>query len=179
MSRRLGFVAVVAAVLTVSPALAQNGAEGLRGQCTLAGTWIGGSDAAKYQATYVPIAPWHYFAEAQATYLPAATGNAVSTSWTGDVIRTPRDGWRIRVVQTSSTSGALFPATTDLTIGAVEGVAELVDCDTMTITYHFFEIYFWDSIYTDPDPKVLFEDEGDVPAPPVPIVEVFHRVPTS
>jgi hypothetical protein len=172
-------VVFVAALLAATPALAQEAGRGFGGECTLAGTWIGGSDAAKYQATYVPITPWRYFVDAQATYLPTATGNAVSTSWTGDAVRTPRDGWRIRLVQVSSVTGALFPDTADLTVGAVEGVAELDGCDTLTVTYDFFEIYFWDSIYTGPEPKVLFVDQGDVPAPPVPIVEVFHRVPTS
>ena len=102
----------------------------------------------------------------------------MSTTWTGDVVWRGPDGWQIRLVQTSSLTGDLFPNTGDLTIGAVEGTVELDGCNAMISTYHFFEIYLWDSIYGDTPTKELFEDPGDVPAPPVPIVETFNRVPT-
>jgi hypothetical protein len=84
----------------------------------------------------------------------------------------------VRLVQIGSASGALFPNTTDLTVGAVEGTIELVGCNTLIATYHLFEIYFWDSIYGDSPTKELFEDPGDIPAPPVPITETFERAPT-
>ena len=178
MVRNLGLIVIVFVLVTAPPAIAQEAKGGPGGSCTLAGTWIGGSDAAKYQSTFVPIAPWRYYAEGRATYLPSSTGNAVSTTWTGDVVWRGPDGWQIRLVQTSSLTGDLFPNTGDLTIGAVEGTVELDGCNAMISTYHFFEIYLWDSIYGDTPTKELFEDPGDVPAPPVPIVETFNRVPT-
>jgi hypothetical protein len=176
MLKKLGLVVIVSVLLAAPPAIAQETKGGPGGHCTLAGTWIGGSDA-KYQSTFIPITPWRYFSEGQGTYLPPPP-NVVASTWTGDVVWQGPQGWRVRLVQTASTSGALFPDTADLSVGAVEGTIELVDCNTFVATYHFFEIYFWDSLYGAGATKELFVNAGDVPAPPTPIVETFQRAPT-
>jgi hypothetical protein len=178
MKGTLTFAVVVAALLAASPVVAQV-ASGEAGQgCSPVGTWIGGSPAAVYLMNIVPITPWRLHTEAQGSYLPTQTGNQVTTTWTGEVMRTPHQGWEGWAVQVGSASGILFPPTADITIGAVKSTNELVGCDTMIVTVDFFEIYFWDSIYGASPTKTLLVDPGDIPAPPVPIIETYHRVST-
>ena len=178
MKKILWMAVVVTVLLAASPVVAQEGSGKEGDRCSLAGTWIGGSDAAKYLMNIVPITPWRLVTVAQGSYLPTQTGNQVVTTWTGEMVRGPHGIWDGWAVQVASASGVLFPNTADLTIGAVRSTSELVGCDTMTMTFDFFEIYLWDSIYGATPTKELLVDPGDVPAPPTPIVEVYHRVST-
>lgn len=175
MKHRL-FVVVSTVVIAATPVMAQEHAERGGHDCSPAGVWLGGSDAAKYMMDIVPITPWWMNTVAQGTYLPSQTMNQVSSTWDGEMKRGPHGVWEGWAVQVSSTSGVLFPDPMDITIGGVRSVAVFNDCDTMTVTIDFFEIYLWNSIYGPAPTKVLLVDPGDIPAPPVPIEEVYHRV---
>ena len=176
MKRMITFFVVAMALGVAASAVAQDAPNMTGRMCSPAGTWIGGGDAAKYMMNLVPMTPWRYTSVAQGSYLPSETGNAAATNWTGEIVRRPFRQWKGWAVQVASSTGVLFPDPANITIGAVKSVVEFQGCDTMIVTIDFFEIYFWDSIY-GPDPsKELLVDPGDIPAPPTPIVEVYHRV---
>jgi hypothetical protein len=173
---RTTLIVAVAVCAVASLAMAQENAVLHDRACTPAGTWVGGSGASMYLMHLVPVTPWRYVSEAQGSYLPSETFNAVASTWVGETHRYPQGQWGGWAVQVASASGVLFPDPADITIGAVRSTNEFVDCDTMVVTIDFFEIYYWNSIYGADPTKELLVDPGDIPAPPTPIVETYHRV---
>ena len=113
---RLGLIVVATILIAAAPAMAQEIEDWRGSECSPAGTWIGGSDAAKYMMNITPITPFRMNTVAEGSYLPTQTGAQVSTTWSGEIRRGPHGVWEGWAVQVSSVSGALFPDPMDITV---------------------------------------------------------------
>ena len=182
-------------LLAAIPCLAQ---EGMGNECTLAGTWYGGSGVA-YQLTIVPSTPaGHYTFVFKGMYVNPAAPLAADPS--GELVKTGKG----EVYEGSMLSLAGDKSFIDLPPGAngklpdlVAGwnSMELVDCNTIRNTIPFFGLYAGPLIWTPgsaggpnwiANAKVPLLSEPDVDLIPVvtgggtkPIVETYHRMPTN
>jgi len=180
-------------VVAALPCLAQNG---MGDNCTLAGTWYGGSVVA-YQMTITPTTPaGHYIIMAEPMYVnPQAP---LASKFTGQLVK------RANVYEGSmlSLSGDksfidLPPGTNskmpDLEVGWSS--MKLVDCNTIQNTIPFFGVYFgagiwqpgtpWTGVQWTASGKVPLRDAPDVDLIPIltgdvkPIFETYHRLTTT
>jgi len=203
MYRHLLCLLIVAAV----PCLAQpevgtrwNGStltpSSIGNDCTIAGTWYGGS-AVAYQLTITPSIPvGHFIIAAEPMYVnPQAP---LATKFTGQLVK------RANVYEGSmlSLSGdksfidlppATNPKMPDLQVGWIS--MKLVDCNTIQNTIPFFGLYFgagiwqpgtpWTGVQWAASGKVPLSDAPDVDLIPVltggvkPILETYHRLATK
>ncbi len=168
MRKQMIFALLIAAAMLVPAAVAQ----GFGKECTIAGTWYGGSEV-KYLATITPITGERFSARfelvASLQYIPYSAW----TSWSGE-FRKAQVGYVGQSVSMYTTSPAFPPSGDSYEVDAVRSSLEFIDCDNITITYDFY------GIYLDLN-KVPFVDQpdlgGDIPAPGM--VESYHRVPNT
>ncbi len=189
MPRRFLVVAVL--LVATVPCLAQ---QGMGNDCTLAGSWYGGSVVA-YQLMIAPSTPaGQYTFVFQAMYGDPTVTKEANPS--GKLVKHGKvyEGSML-ALSGDSTFITLPPGANgklpDLYVGWVS--MELVDCNTIRNTIPFFGIYFGAGIWKPGNPvmgvdwvsggKVPLVSEPDVDLIPIltfdtkPIVETYHRLP--
>ncbi len=147
-------------------------AQGFRADCNPAGTWYGGSAPFKYLLTIIPTQGNHYAVLYDSTYSLAASGFALSTRYTGELIR--KDGeLKLNAIAIHNTSG-IFPVNPDtLHIWAITQTGRFTDnCDTLQMTDDVAAGYLWTSN------KVPLKDDPDYLILTSPLVETYHRLPS-
>jgi hypothetical protein len=159
---------LAAAVLAASiPCFGQEERAEISELCFPGGTWWGGSEGFKYLLTIVPIRAGLYSVNFQAAYSVEGLGFPVETEWNGEMKR-KRHGYKIWAISLVNTDAGFPPGQLPI-IQAVRGTIEFDDCDTLTLTWNFFKVYFWG--------HVPFVDPPDAPGPPTPILETYSRMP--
>lgn len=163
--------------------------QGMGNDCTLAGTWYGGSVTA-YQLTVFPSTPaGHYTIMFQGIYKAAPINSVI----TGEVAKNGKvyEGSMLSLVgddsfvtQPPATQGHM----PDLEVGWVS--MEMTDCNTIKNTIPFFGTYFGAGIWTPGAPNWVANgknpmiDEPDLDLLNIisggaPIVETYHRLPNK
>lgn len=147
--------------------------QGFGNECTLAGTWYGGSEGtSKYVATIVPTRANHYSAVFDGAYSMAPLGFPVKTIWSSQFVKQNKGEYEYKGTAIGLLNrSAEFPPTGPPEIGAVRFHAKLDGCDTLKMVYDFFGGYFWGD-------KVPFRDPPDYIVAPTPFEETYRRVPT-
>lgn len=174
MSRRLAILLILVAL----PCFAQ---QGPGNDCTIAGTWYGGSVVA-YQMTIIPIAPAGRFVVITE---PGFTDGKLSTLYSETVVKNG-DSYEGGGIQFYSEDPSF--ATEPPTLGklpdvrAVWSTMKLTDCNTLSNYIPFFGLYFSSGIWSgktipfttplDVDLVVILND-GKA------IQETYHRMPTA
>ena len=187
----LGLLLAVGLLVT-----ATNGAfaqQGKGNECTIAGTWYGGSVVA-YSMTITQSGPaGHYVTYAEGMYKTSilSTGYAGTLAKKGD--KYEGSGMALETSRPEYLNPPPFEAMPDLV--AAWFSAELVDCNTLRNTIPFFGTYFGSGIWKPGSPwtgvnwtsggKVPMVDAPDVDLIPIltgdtkPIVETYHRLPSK
>ena len=182
------------AVLVALPCFGQNG---IGSNCTIAGTWYGGS-VVGYQLTVTPSTPaGHYTFIFQGMYATVDPNNGepvLAAHPTGELVKKGNayEGSMLSLGGDNKPPMALTRMP-DFEVGWVS--MELLDCNTIKNTIPFFGIYFgvdiwsagtpWTGPSWAPNPKALLNSEPDVDLIPIltgdvkPIVEIYRRVPTT
>ena len=158
---------IVACALLVLPTLAQN-----PNNCSLAGTWYGGSDY-KYMMTIIPSAGEKFAARAEAVYSNLAWGYQAWTSWSGEVVRGSDGRYVVQEISMFTTSTDPHPPPNSFELDGVRGSIAFLNCDRIQISYNFFAAYFDLG-------KVPFVDQPDLNyLPPGGLVETYRRMPLT
>ncbi len=149
----------------------QAGAQGLRTDCNPAGTWYGGSAPFKYQLTIIPTEGNRYTVIFDGAYSLTTAGFAVSTRYTGELIR-KADHFKLNAMAIHNTSGTypVNPAT--LQIWAISQTGGFTDCDTLQMSDDVAAGYLWASS------KIPLKDPPDYLILTSPLVETYHRLPS-
>ena len=175
---RLLIVLIAFALFAATPYSAQDiSTQGFGNKCTPAGTWWGGSDnlpdhaGFKYLMTIIPSRAGRFSAIFNGAYSMNDIGFPVETQWTGELVK-KRGGYELFLIRLVNIDASFPPQALPL-IQAVRADVELVDCNTISVVFDFFGIYFWDS------GSVPFVDPPDAPGPPTPIFETYKRMPTN
>lgn len=156
--------------------------------CNLAGTWIGGSDPQfAYQVTLTPVAALlgtgGYSIVAQQALDWSALGIIDASNWTGMIERTGPGAFRVYMMsmyrlapETAAAVGA-DPALPE--VDAVRGHVKFLDCDTLTIAWDVYYVYFgFDAVAANKVPFVTPPD-FDVLGGTNQITETYHRLPRN
>jgi hypothetical protein len=109
-----------------------------------AGTWYGGSAAAKYLYNFIPGENGRHFLTCSAAYSPELLGAALVTTFTGELKKVAENSYEIRLMGLSRKNPA-DPEELPV-IAAAKGDAELDGHDKMTITYNMAGFYEWDKV---------------------------------
>jgi hypothetical protein len=174
--KKRGPVILTVVILVVCSAI--SGYAGGAGECSLAGTWYGGSynpenAGYKYQYTFSPVKGGRFFAMADGAYNPDSLGAAVATTWTGEVVKTTGGGYEIRLIALTTNDPTEPPEELPMIL-AVRGDLEKDGCDTITIRYTWFAVYQWDTVPFVDEPVAWNLYAGSDP-----IVETIQRMPTG
>jgi len=189
MCRHLLFLLILTALTCVAQ-------PGMGNDCTIAGTWYGGSVVA-YQMTVTPTTPaGHYIVMAEPMYVnPQAP---LAAKYTGQLIK-KADVYEGSILSLSGDKSFINlppgtnPKMPDLEVGWE--TMKLVDCNTIQNTIPFFGIYFgagiwqpgtpWTGVQWAADGKVPLRDAPDIDLIPIltgdvkPILETYHRLTTT
>lgn len=143
--------------------------------CTLAGTWYGGSynpDHAgfKYQYTFFRVNADRFILIADPAYNPDSLGAAVLTTFTGELVKKSDKNYEIRLIALSTKDPTHPPEELPVIIAGRADV-QLDSCDQMTITYTFGAFYEWGKVPFVDDPLLINITEDK------PIVETLNRMP--
>ncbi len=168
-------------LLVILFAVASVAQQGPGNECTIAGTWYGGSVVA-YQMTIIPIQPaGHYMVLTQAGFTDAK----FTTMYSG-ISEKKGDGYEGTFMQFYSDNEAfttapptilLFP---DLRVGY--SIMKLTDCNTISNYIPFFGVYFGYRVWAGevtPFVSPLDFDFLDLLSNGKPIRETYHRIPNS
>ena len=138
--------------------------------CSLAGTWFGGSDAAKYLGFISPGTGSDFAVIFDGAFSLSTLGFPVKTVFVGSIVKNhgAYEMYAIGMVNAS----AQFPATTPQ-VWAVHGTVRLIDCNTLRMDDDFFGAYLWTSN------KTPFLDSPDYVVAPPPITETYRRMPVT
>jgi hypothetical protein len=173
---------IVFCALLVIPSLAQNPQN--QTNCSLTGTWLGGSDPTgipSYQATITPEADGRYMVLYQAMYDPGTH----FTSWTGELRKGEGKTYSEYAAATYiiSQDMADFYQTIGIQVDPgsfeVDGVytqKRMLDCNTFQSTITWFGWYIPITaekipFVTPPEVEFIHDANGGQP-----IVEIYHRV---
>jgi len=171
--RRLHILSTIALACTValsaSAVFGQSHGQG-QGSCSMAGTWYGGGDAAKYLTYIAPGAGSDFSLVSDGAFSLGTLGLPVKTIYTGSITRNQGkfDVYAMSFVNDTTAFPAPVPQ-----INAAHATATLVDCDTLRFDFDFFGGYLWNSN------KTPFVDTPDYVVSPPPFSEVYHRMPTT
>jgi hypothetical protein len=142
----------------------------------LCGSWYGGSDnpdhaGYKYHYTFIPTGPGRWYVMAQGLYTPATFGGALSSDWTGEVLRSG-DAYEIRLFSMMTNDPVDPPDELPTVIGG-RGWLTITSENQATIEYDFSAFYAWG--------KTPFVDEPAVRGitPDATVKEVIHRMRTD
>lgn len=167
----LAGLALLAAGCATASGAARGGADD-----PIAGTWRGGSSYApggdpfkdlgvRYVLTLMPLGGGRYGALWEGSYV-LPPGYARMTQYSGEFARRDEGVYEC-VGMALFNSSAAFPPDALPQVWAIHGKAELVDKDTLKVTYDAFEAQEWKATpFVDPP---LFKPV------PTPIVEVYKR----
>jgi hypothetical protein len=157
-------------------------AQGAGNDCDISGSWYGGSDpASPYLWTMTPMVAGRYSSVAQQAFpfslMPQYAG---TTNWSIDIRKINAREYEAYGMSywTYRWAGLDQPQLPELDI--VRSRLRLVNCNTIENTIDVFVVYFaFDStsmtpFVTPPDLDILAEFTGGNP-----IVETYHRMPTS
>ncbi len=158
------------AIVTFAAALSAN-AQGFRTDCNPAGTWYGGSALFKYLLTIIPTEGNRYTVIYDGTYSLAASGYAVSTRYTGELIR-KGESLKLNAMAIHNQSGIVPVSPSTLHIWAITQTGGFTDCDTLQMTDDAAVGYLWTSN------KVPLKDAPDWVILSSPLVETYHRLPS-
>ena len=141
-----------------------------QGSCSMAGTWYGGSDAAKYLGYITPGAGNDFSTLFDGAYSLGTLGFPVKTVYSGSISKNQRtfDFYAVGLVNDTTAFPAPVPQ-----INAVHATVTFIDCDTLRFDYDFFGGYLWNSN------KAPFLDPPDYVVSPPPFSEVYRRMPTA
>ncbi len=167
MGKKTALLVAVVVLASAFPALAQ----GFRTDCNPAGTWYGGSAPFKYLLTIIPTEGNRYAVIYDSTYSLAPAGYAVSTRYTGELIR-KADHLKINAMAIHNLSGTYPVNPSTLHIWALSQSGGFTDCDTLQMTDEVAAGYFWTSA------KVPLKDAPDWVILSSPLVETYHRLPS-
>ncbi len=178
------------ASLPVLPCLAQ---QGVGNQCTLAGTWYGGSVVA-YFLTVTPAGPAGQYATAAQ---PMYKNSVLSTGYAGRLVKNGKvyEGPMMSLTTQDPAYSGPPPFATLPDLAVVWESVEMLDCNTIKATIAFFGVYSgaliwlpgspWTGISWMPNPKVPLTDAPDIDMIPIltgdtkPVVETYHRLPEA
>ncbi len=167
MRKKTVLLVVILAVAGALPALAQ----GFRTDCNPAGTWYGGSALFKYLLTIIPTEGNRYAVFYDSTYSLAAGGYAVSTRYTGELIR-KADHLKLNAIAIHNLSGTYPVKPSTLHIWAISQTGGFTDCDTLQITDEIAAGYLWTS------DKIPLKDPPDWLILSSPLLETYRRLPS-
>ncbi len=195
MARR---VLILVVLLAAVSCLAQ---QGLGNDCTLAGTWYGGSVVA-YQFTIIPAGPaGHYITFAQGFYKNAVMNTVYSGTLEKRGNKYEGSGMALLTQDPDFLNPPPLGKLPDIIAGWF--ITELTDCNTIKSTIPFLGLYFgrpmppqikgiwepgtpWTGINWVANGVAPMFDAPDVDMIPVltggetkPIVETYHRLPMS
>lgn len=167
MCRKSIFSVVI--VLFIGAVLAS--AQGFRSECNPAGTWYGGSIPFKYLLTIIPTEGNRYTVVYDSTYSLTAAGFAVSTRYTGELIRRA-DDLKLNAMAIHNTSSTYPVNPSTLQIWAIAQTGKFTDCDTLQMTDDVAAAYLWTSN------KIPLKDAPDYLILSSPLIETYHRLPS-
>jgi hypothetical protein len=178
MRIRSVFIGIAVLLAVAAPGFAQ----GAGTNCDISGTWYGGSDPnTPYIWTITPMVGGRYSSVAQQAYpftlIPEYAG---TTNWAIDIMKlNARDfesyGMSYWIYRWEGLDQPQLPE-----LDVVRSRLRLVDCNTIENTIDAFAVYFHFDLtsmtpfVTPPDLDILAEFTGGSP-----IVETYHRMPTS
>ena len=140
-----------------------------QGACSMAGTWYGGGDVAKYMTHIYPAAGNDFRILGEGAFSQVTLGFPVMTSYGGSIIKNQHGYEAYSIGMVNDTTN--FPAPTPQ-VFAVHAAVRLIDCDTLRFDYDFFGAYLWNSN------KIPFVDKPDYVVVPPPFSETYRRMPT-
>ena len=179
LRRALAVVVVLAAVQCFAQ-------QGVGNNCTLAGTWYGGSVVA-YQMTIVPSVPAGHYT---LFYDGIFKATPIAAMGTGRLVKHGKvyEGSSLSLVGDDSFINMPPGANGKMPdVEAVWASMEMVDCNTMRSTVWFFGTYFAANIW---EPGIVWKAGKPLVDPPDidwinilnnghPIVETYHRLPNK
>lgn len=141
-----------------------------------AGTWRGGSSydpagdpfsglGVRYLLAVGPLGDDRFSAVWEGSYV-APPGYPRMTQYCGELVKREDGKYDCAGMAIFNTSGT-FPPDALPQVWVIHGTAELIDADTMRITYDVFQVHDWKSR--------LFVDAPLFKPAPTPIVEVYRR----
>jgi hypothetical protein len=161
---------IAACVLLLAAAAAQNAP--IPNNCSLVGTWYGGSDY-KYMTMITPITGERFAIRSEAVYDNNAWGYKAWTSWSGELVRVDGGRYVAHAISMFTTSSDPQPPPDSFELDGVRAWVEFKNCDTLHFYYDFFGAYF------DLN-KTPFVDTPDLNyLPPGGINETYRRMPTT
>lgn len=162
-------VLTLAVALSASVVWGQGQSQG-QGSCTIAGTWYGGSDAAKYLGHILPGAGSDFSTVFDGAFSLGALGFPVKTVFAGSILKTQGafEFYAIGMVNDSTSFPAPAPQ-----VYAVHATVRVIDCSTLRFDYDFFGAYLWSSN------RIPFVDPPDYVVSPPPFSETYRRMPTD
>ena len=186
---RLRLLGVLFIVIVSTGALAQQG----KGDCSIAGTWYGGS-AVAYQMTVVQSGPaGHYTMWAEGMYKTSVLNTTYSGTLEKKGNQFVGSGVSLNTQNPEYLNPPPFQTLPDLTVGWFS--MELTDCNTIKNTIPFLGTYFGIGIWLPGSPasgiswvpggKIPLSDSPDLDMIPIltgdtkPIIETYHRLPTK
>lgn len=166
-------IRVISLVLSLLPAAITCLGQGIGNDCSLAGTWYGVGDGAKYLMTIIPIRGNEYATIVHPGFKPKVPALA---AYSGVTIMKSGNFYTSNLIALANTSDlpplpgspSLFPQ-----IWAVRSLIHLLDCNTL-----HNEIVFWGA-YLSTSNKVPFQDAPDayLLQPPATEIETYRRMP--
>ncbi len=146
------------------------------GPCAPAGTWRGGSSydpagdpyddlGVRYVMTVVPIERGRFSVLWEGSYVTPPE-YARMTQYSGELVKKSGGGYKC-IGMAYFNKSSVFPPDSLPQVWIVRGYMEVLDCDTVKVTWDTFDVFDWHSEpFVDPP---LFQ-----PAP-TPIVEIYKR----
>lgn len=187
------FAAFSYGILLTILATVASAQQGKGNECTIAGTWYGGSVVA-YQMTIVPSGPaGHYTMTAQGMYKTSIMNTAYSGTLKKEGKKYVGSGMALDTQDPEYLNPPPFQMLPDLIVGWFS--MELVDCNTIRNAIPFLGTYLGIGVWLPGSPasgitwvpggKVPLADSPDIDMIPIltgdtkPIVETYHRLPTK
>ena len=177
-------LALIVLFATAAPCLAGNGNG--NANCTVAGTWYGGSpDAGSlyYQTTFTPVTPTNFSSRWQYNPEIASLGCLHATDWSGDISRSrPGEfkGYIMSMYQWDPVS-PLLPPGVDPALPEMDFIPysiDFLDCNTFQGTIRHWYVYYNFTNDITPLSKNSRPPDLVMDFDP-PIIEVYHRAPNS
>ena len=145
-----------------------------RGQCKPTGTWIGGKTDVghgQYIYTFTPSRGKTYIAKVDNTTGPAAYDVDVTTPWSGQLKKTGKGTYELRIVQLEREDD-VRPSDEYPVIYAAKANVNMLGCDTIELYYDWvvlYEDYWEDKPFVD-QPDAFFRTSAN------PGYELINRV---
>jgi len=162
------------------------GQSGTNANCTLAGTWYGGSPDAGfpyYHMTLTPLTSSSFSTRGQYDSEIGSLGYLHATDWTGDLTQNGKKTFRgfIMSMWQWDPASNLLPPGVDAALPEMDFIpynVEFLDCNSFKGTIHHWYVYFNFTNDIKPLSKQSRPPDLVMDFDP-PIVEIYHRAPNS